>query len=76
MSSWGFEGMLAAIDRGYGRDWCKLVSAVAAHPELLEQFEEACDAAESRATVALVTEMLHQATMTPSERAIDRLRDA
>lgn len=73
---WGFEGMLAAIDRGYARDWRKLVNAVAGNPTLREVFDEARDAAESRSTVALLDEMLRQAERTPKQIALERLRDA
>ncbi len=76
VDQWGFEGMLAAIDRGYARDWRKLVMAVAADPALREEFDEARAAAESRSTVALLDEMLAQATRSPSEIALDRLRDS
>lgn len=73
---WGFEGMLAAIDRGYARDWRKLVVAVAADPALRQVFDEARAAAESRSAVALLNEMFAQARRPPSEVALDRLRDA
>lgn len=73
---WGFEGMLAAIDRGYARDWRKLVAAVVANPDLHEALAEALAAAESRATASLVEAMLAHATRTPAEEALDRLRDA
>lgn len=73
---WGFEGMLAAIDRGYARDWRKLVSAVMENPQLHDEFAEARDAAESRSTVALIDIMLEHARMTAPERALERLLDA
>ncbi|MGO2746549.1 helix-turn-helix domain-containing protein [Microbacterium sp.] len=73
---WGFEGMLAAIDRGYARDWRKLVDAVAADPALRDEFDEARDAAESHATVMLLDAMLDRATRSSSEIALDRLRSA
>ena len=47
---WGFEGMLAALDRGYAPHWSRLASAVASEPGLREVFEEAAEAAESVAT--------------------------
>lgn len=76
VEKWGFEGMLAAIDRGYARDWRKLVNAVVVNPQLSDEFHEARDAAESHATVALLDAMLVEARRTASERALDRLRDA
>lgn len=76
VEAWGFEGMLAAIDRGYAKDWRKLVAAVAANPALRRAFDEAREAAESRATVALLDEALAQATRTPSQQALARLRAA
>ncbi|WP_166982978.1 helix-turn-helix domain-containing protein [Paramicrobacterium fandaimingii] len=76
VEKWGFEGMLAAIDRGYARDWRKLVDAVVANPQLTDEFHEAREAAESHATVALLDAMLVEARRTASERALDRLRDA
>jgi len=48
----------------------------AANPALQEAFDEARDAAESRATVALLDEALAQATRTPSQQALARLRAA
>ena len=30
---WGFEGMLAALDRGYAPHWSRLASAVASEPQ-------------------------------------------
>lgn len=76
VSAWGFEGMLAAIDRGYARDWRKLVAAIAADPGLREVFDEAKDAAESRSTVLLLEGALARETATPAEQALERLRDA
>lgn len=76
VEDWGFEGMLAALDRGYAADWRKLVAALAMNPALLPLFDEARAAAESNATVALIEAALHEATRTPEEEALDRLRDA
>lgn len=76
VSMWGFEGMLAAVDRGYARDWRKMIAAVDADESLRPVFEEACAAAESHSTAVLLEVMLEHATRTPSERALDRLRDA
>ena len=76
VSAWGFEGMLAAIDRGYARDWRKLVAALAADPSLREVFSEAAEAAESRSTVLLLERALARATATPAELALERLQDA
>ena len=50
----GFEGILAAIDRGYARDWAKLVIAVHANPDLEQVYREAAEAAESDSTVILL----------------------
>ncbi|RFA11562.1 hypothetical protein B7R21_12750 [Subtercola boreus] len=76
VSAWGFEGMLAAIDRGYAHDWRKLVDAVATDPELRPVFDEAAEAAESRSTVGLLESALARATATPAELALERLREA
>jgi DNA-binding XRE family transcriptional regulator len=73
---WGFEGMLAAIDRGYAKDWRKLVDAVVANSHLLAIFNEARDAAESRATVAALDVIVELAQRTPAEEALARLRSA
>ncbi len=73
---WGFEGMLAAIDRGYARDWRKLVESVAADPRLRPEFDEALLAAESTATARLLTIALNERTRTVDAVALDRLRDA
>ncbi len=73
---WGFEGMLAAIDRGYAVDWRKLIDAVADEPELREVYQDARDVAESRATVALIDAALAAARRTAEQEARDRLRAA
>ncbi|WP_341579827.1 helix-turn-helix transcriptional regulator [Microbacterium schleiferi] len=73
---WGFEGMLAALDRGYAPHWSRLASAVASEPGLREVFEESAEAAESRQTVALVREMISHRQRTTSEIAQERLRSA
>ena len=76
VEQWGFEGMLAAIDRGYASDWRKLVAALVANPDLAPIFDEAREAAESRATVAVIDAALAAARQPPSERALVRLRGA
>lgn len=73
---WGFEGILAALDRGYAAHWSRLASAVASDPAVREVFEEAADAAESKNTVALVREMIANRQRTASEIARERLRTA
>lgn len=76
VEAWGFEGMLAAIDRGYAVDWRKLIAALVADPDLRPVFDEAREAAESRATVALLDAALERAQRSPSEVALARLRSA
>ena len=76
VGAWGFEGVLAAIDRGYAKDWRKLVSAVCSDPELRTVFEAACEAAESRATVELVRAAVKLEGDSYAERALARLRSA
>lgn len=76
VEAWGSEGMLAAIDRGYAADWRKLIAAVVANPDLRPVFEEAREAAESRATVALLDAALERAERGPSAEALARLRSA
>lgn len=76
VDAWGFEGMLAAIDRGYAADWRKLVAALVADPSLRPVFEAAREAAESRATVAVLDAALERAERSPSEQALARLRSA
>lgn len=76
VEAWGFEGMLAAIDRGYAADWRKLIAALVANPALRPVFEEAREAAESRATVALLDAALEREERSPSEQALARLRSA
>ena len=76
VESWGFEGMLAAIDRGYAKDWSKLVAAVAANPGLDEMFNEARDAAESRASVAVIDAALERARRTPEQQKRARVLSA
>lgn len=76
VEQWGFEGMLAAIDRGYASDWRKLAEALVANPALAPVFDEAREAAESQATVAVIDAALAAARQSPSERALGRLRSA
>lgn len=76
VESWGFEGMLAAIDRGYASDWRKLIDALADEPALREIYDDARDAAESRATVALIDAALAFAQRTAEQEALERLRTA
>ncbi|WP_075204246.1 helix-turn-helix domain-containing protein [Haematomicrobium sanguinis] len=76
VEEWGFEGMLAAIDRGFAKDWRKLVDAVRANSDLRPTLEEALDAAESASTVALVKLLLARAERTPAQIALERLREA
>lgn len=76
VEAWGFEGMLAAIDRGYATHWRKLVTAVTTNAGLRPIFDEACAAAESRATVALVNAAIEVAEQTAAEQALARLRSA
>ncbi|MFM9718807.1 hypothetical protein, partial [Streptomyces galilaeus] len=66
---WGFEGMLAAIDRGYASDWRKLIDALADEPALREIYDDARDGAESRATVALIDAALALTQRTAEEEA-------
>ena len=76
VSMWGFEGMLAAIDRGYLQDWDKLARAVAAEPELRDDFNDALAAAESRAAAKAVELLGAKHAMTDGARALARLRRA
>lgn len=76
VEAWGFEGMLAAIDRGYAADWRKLVAAVASNPDLRPTFDAARDAADSRSAVAVLDAALEAVERTPAEQARARLRDA
>lgn len=76
VSDWGFEGMLAAIDRGYPRDWRKLVSAVMNDAALRDVFDEAVDAAESEATVKLLHAMIARRERSADEEALRRLQSA
>lgn len=73
---WGFEGMLAAIDRGYAVDWRKLIAAVATDAGLRAVYGDAREAAESRATVALLDAALERESRSASEHALARLRSA
>ncbi|WP_264631406.1 helix-turn-helix domain-containing protein [Microbacterium hydrothermale] len=76
VDAWGFEGMLAAIDRGYAVDWRKLIEAVSADPALREIYEDARAAAESASTVALLDAALAVRERSPAVEARDRLRSA
>ena len=73
ISSWGFEGMLAAIDRGFARDWRKLVHGVLDDPSLHPVLDEALNAAESRSTVALIRAMLDRHERTDEDETLRRL---
>lgn len=76
VEAWGFEGMLAAIDRGYAVDWRKLIEAVADNPSLRVIYEDARGAAESTATVTLLDAALASRTRSADEEARERLRSA
>lgn len=73
---WGFEGILAAIDRGYAQHWSRIADAVVADPDVADVFEEAAAAAESTSTVGLLRAMIAHRQRTPEQVALDRLRDA
>lgn len=73
---WGFEGMLAALDRGHAAHWSRLATAVASEPDLREVFDEATEAAESRTTVALVRAMIDHRQRSAPDVARERLRSA
>lgn len=53
VSAWGFEELLAAVDRGSLPDWQRIVSAVRADPrgELVETLREVFEAAEDSGVV-------------------------
>ncbi|AOX46618.1 helix-turn-helix transcriptional regulator [Microbacterium sp. BH-3-3-3] len=76
VEAWGFEGMLAAIDRGYAADWRKLIEAVADDPALRAIYNDAREVAESEATVALLDAALASRTRSSEEEARERLRAA
>lgn len=73
VEAWGFEGMLAALDRGYLQHWARIADAVHANPDLRAVFEEAADAAESTSAVEYVRLLLAMKGRSPSEIAHDRL---
>lgn len=76
VASWGFEGVLAAIDRGFPKDWKKLADAVVRDDEVRAVFEAAAAAAESRSTVEVLRLMIAERSRTPGERALERLQVA
>lgn len=73
---WGFEGMLAALDRGYAEHWVRMAAAVARDPDLEAVFEEAAAAAESAAAVRLTRRLIARAHLSDRDRAGERLRYA
>ncbi|MCJ1707625.1 helix-turn-helix transcriptional regulator [Microbacterium sp. VKM Ac-2923] len=76
VESWGFEGMLAAMDRGYAVDWRKLIEAVFDDPVLRAIYDDARDAAESEATVILLDAALAARSRSTEQEARERLRAA
>src|SRR5699024_831342 len=73
---WGFEGMLAALDRGGLDDWSKLARAVVAEPELEQDLLEALDSAETEAGSAYVRLLVAHLKRSPQQIALGRLRTA
>lgn len=76
VEAWGFEGMLAAIDRGYAVDWRKLIEALVDDPSLRAIYDDAREAAESTSTVTLLDAALAARIRSADEEARERLRTA
>ena len=73
---WGVEGMTAALDRGGLDDWSKLARAVVEEPFLEATLENAIGDAETGSAAAYVRLLIKHLRRTPSQVALDRLRDA
>jgi len=76
VQEWGFEGMLAALDRGSLDDLSKLVHAVVDDPSLEPDFFEALESTETESGPAYARVLWRHLNRTPREIALARLRDA
>lgn len=76
VETWGFEGVLTAIDRGGLRNWQRIVSAVHRDPhgEFAHQVSQAVDAAEDTGAAAWVAEGLRWARLSEKQRLGENLQ--
>lgn len=63
VEEWGFEGVLAAVERGDLEDWSRLAAVFRADPfgEVAEELAEALDVADAPGAVALLSQALAEA---------------
>lgn len=63
VEAWGFEGVLAAVERGDIEDWARLAAAFRAEPvgEAAEELEQALAVADAPGAVALLFRALADA---------------
>lgn len=66
VEDWGFEGMLAAVERGDVRDWRRISQALRHDPrgKVAEELREVLDAVENPAMANLFTDLLDRAVAT------------
>ncbi len=66
VEDWGFEGLLAAVDRGEISDWSRIVSSVRREPwgEVARMLPQALDAAEDVGVAATLRRALDRARAT------------
>lgn len=70
VEQWGFEGLLAAIDRGGLAQWRRIIRALEADPygELAEEVEQAIAIAEDSGAAFIVAKGLERARLSDKER--------
>ena len=70
VSSWGVEGILAAIDRGELSDWRRVMTAVRGDPDgaVAADLEEALELAEDSGVASAMRASLNRLRMSEAER--------
>ncbi len=69
VEEWGFEGLLAAVERGDIRDWHRLAQAVLQDPrgKVAAELEEVLDSVEDPAMSSLFSRILRRASLRADE---------
>ncbi|MET3919942.1 putative XRE-type DNA-binding protein [Arthrobacter sp. UYEF20] len=73
VESWGFEGLLAAVERGDVRDWRRIAQALSRDPrgKVAAEIREVVDSVENPAMANLFGDLLRNATV--AQEAGERL---
>lgn len=76
VTSWGVEGLLAAIDRGSLPDWRNIAKAVSADPwgPFVKELEQALDLAEDRGVAEALRRAVDQARAQVEQSAREEVR--